>query len=131
MSSIEKTHTDVLQNIEFSIISVYRDDPSLLDMDALDAVRALIHHYRAEEQQHQPPGIRLAERAARVFARAKVMCEWRLGRGPLGDVAEIPPRPVSLATLIECLRRIEKSIRRWNKESGKRGYLDFIKPYLP
>ena len=36
--SIEEEHLDVLQNIEFAIISLYRLEPSLLDYDVQNAV---------------------------------------------------------------------------------------------
>lgn len=37
----QETHLDVLQNIEFAVVSVYRDHSTLLDysvMNALDAI---------------------------------------------------------------------------------------------
>jgi hypothetical protein len=38
MKEFREMHLDVLQNIEFGIVAVYRVEPSLLDMDAKDAV---------------------------------------------------------------------------------------------
>jgi O6-methylguanine-DNA--protein-cysteine methyltransferase len=38
----EEKYLDVLQNIEFGIVSVYREHPEMLDWDAFKAVEALI-----------------------------------------------------------------------------------------
>lgn len=44
---VEEEYLDVLQNIEVMIIREYRSNPSLLDVDAADAVNALIRRYDA------------------------------------------------------------------------------------
>ncbi|MCO6489109.1 MAG: hypothetical protein J5I98_11860 [Phaeodactylibacter sp.] len=41
---LEDRHPDILQNIEFAIFSVYRDDPDLRDNDVIKALDALISH---------------------------------------------------------------------------------------
>ena len=64
---------------------VYRGDPDLLDMDALEGVEA------------------------RIWPNS--------------------PSPEDLPNMLRCLRRIRSSIRFWNKESGRRGYLEFVSEY--
>ena len=39
---VEEEHLDILQNIEFAIMSVYRDNPLLVDFDVEAAINALI-----------------------------------------------------------------------------------------
>jgi hypothetical protein len=130
MSNVEGRHLDVLQNIEFAIVQVYRAEPALIYLDVISAVDALVRHYSAEANRRQAPESHLADRPARVFAAVKEMCEWRLGRGDLGDLAERPPSLLPMTGLIECLRRIQKSVRRWNRQGGRRGYLDFVSQYI-
>jgi hypothetical protein len=36
--AIEDEHSDVLQNLEFAITSVHRDEPNLLDLDVIEAL---------------------------------------------------------------------------------------------
>lgn len=79
---VEDEYLDVLQNIEFGIIAAFRADPSLLDLDAKDAVAALIRHYRAEHEQHSPPDVRLGDKAQRVFDSVLPICEWGVGALP-------------------------------------------------
>lgn len=128
---VEDEYLDVLQNIEFGIISVFRDDSSLLDLDARDAVAALIRHYRAEQEQRSPPPTRLGDKAQRVFAGVQPICEWRLGReAPLlpAELGPAPAVPNTLEDIGACLKRIQKSIDFWNKRNGRQGYLSFVAP---
>jgi hypothetical protein len=131
MNSFGEKNLDVLQNIEFGIIQVYRADPSLLDADAKEAMDALVRHYHAEEDQHTPPRVNLSERAQRVFLSAQKMCEWRLGRSPLPDHGEGMVAGISVSELVKALRKIQKSIPRWSQQGGRKGYLDFVNRYLP
>ena len=110
---VEDEYTDVLQNIEFGIMQVFRADRSLLDLDAKDAVAALIRHYRAEQEQHVPPELRLGEKAQRIFDSVLPFCEWRLGRESPSQPPELGPGPevpITLDEMVACLRRIQKSI---------------------
>ena len=38
--------------------------------------------------------------------------------------------PTQDEIFLACLRKIEKSAKRWNKEYGERGYLNFISNYI-
>jgi hypothetical protein len=38
--------------------------------------------------------------------------------------------PISHEILIACLKRIRKSVRFWNKQGGRRGYLTYIEKFL-
>jgi hypothetical protein len=122
---------DLLRNIEFAIVEVYRADPNLLDIDAQDAIDALARHYHAEEAQRTPPVVALSDRAERVFRSVQTMCEWRLGRGVIpGETEKIEPG-IPISELVKGLREIQKSIPRWSQRGGRKGYLDFVKQYLP
>ncbi|MBI4909786.1 MAG: hypothetical protein HY820_39580 [Acidobacteria bacterium] len=121
-------HIDVLQNIEAGIMAVYRVDKSLLDVDAKDAIDALIRCYHAEEEGRRAPYYNLAARAQTVFDSVKPLCEMRLGRESAPDDA--PSESISISVLVSCLRTIQKSIVLWNKEGGRKGYLDFISRYV-
>ena len=45
---VEDEHLDVLQSIEFAVVSEFRKDGAILDLNVLDAVSALVRHYEAE-----------------------------------------------------------------------------------
>lgn len=79
--NFEEQYEDVLQNIEFGIVRVYREHPEMIDWQALDAIQALIRLYQAQAQSRPEPKVALQPLAQEVFDSALIMCEWRLGRG--------------------------------------------------
>jgi hypothetical protein len=127
---VEEEHLDILQNIEFAIMSVYRDNPLLVDFDVEAAINALISLYHAQAQNHEARRTNLNERATLVFERVGAMCDWRLGREGFvtadGSEDVPPPEPVTVDVILACLKRIRKSVQRWNKEGGRQGYLTFV-----
>ena len=121
---------DVLQNIEFGIMRVYRTETDLIDVDAQDAVDALVRHYVAEENGRHAPDHRLTGKSVRVFTSVKEMCEWRLGRQELAAEGGDGATPtITVPELVRCLRKIQKSIRRW-AQFGRKGYLEFVSQYV-
>lgn len=132
--NVEEEYTDVLQNIEFAIVSVHQEHPLLVDFDVENALNALINRYYAESTQHAPRLVNLNERAQLVYERVEAMCEWRLGREkPFtaeGEVIDAEFVPVTFDVILACLKRIRKSVQRWNKEGGRQGYLTFIGRFI-
>ncbi len=132
--TVEEQYPDVLQNIEWAIVSVFRRNPTLLDFDVENAINALMAKYKAEGQNHEPRLPRLNERAQDVYAQVEAMCELRLGRDAAlsadANAAGPNPPPVGLDVIVACLKRIRKSIQRWNKEGGRQGYLTFIQRFM-
>jgi hypothetical protein len=134
----EEQYQDVLQNIEFAIVSVYRENGELSDWGVGAALDGLIRAYGAEERGRDAPVLRLAELEQKVYNRVRGMCEWRLGRQALiGDeqAGEQPdglelPEPVTQGEIVACLKRIRLSLKRWSKQGGRRGYLDFVSQYI-
>jgi len=119
---------DVLQNIEFAILSVYQHEADLLDFDVIDALDALVRRYAAEEGNRTPPQLRLSERARNVFQAAEQMCEWRLGRAASNEVPA--DQQNSVADIVVCLKRIRKSAHLWTEQAGRQGYLNYISQFL-
>src|SRR3974390_1444205 len=110
MKKFGDKNLDVLQNIEFGIIDVYRADPSLLDFDAKDAIDALVRHYRAQEERRAPPVVKLGDRAHRVFRSVQTICEWRLGKSPFPGDTDMTEPGVPVSEIVKSLREIQKSI---------------------
>jgi hypothetical protein len=130
---VEDEHLDVLQNIEFAIVTEFREDGSILDLNVLEAVNALVRHYEAGMEGRRPPEPRLSDLSRRIFVSVGAICEWRLGRdpGPAPEITDEPEsEPKTTAEIVACLKRIHKSIGRWTRESGKRGYLEFAGRFI-
>jgi hypothetical protein len=130
----EDKYLDVLQNIEFGIVRIYEEHPKLTDWDTSEAIQALIRHYTAEARGRSEPNIRLTDLSEHVYASVETMCEFRLGRTELstqeGQPVDADMEPKSLDEIIACLKRVQKSIRRWHKQAGRRGYLDFVSQFV-
>lgn len=132
--SVEDQYSDVLQNIESAIVTVYEENPRLLDCDVTDALDALIRGYGLEEQGRVAQEPRLSAPSRRIYDLSRSMCEWRLGRQPLNDDdptdSHLPADELSTAELVLCLKRIRKSVKLWNTQGGRQGYLNFVRQFL-
>ena len=125
----EENYEDVLQNLEYAIVELFRRRPELLDYDVDAALEWLVARYVAElrgrDPREAPAGIR-----GELAAEVAVVCEWRLGRREMPGVPPVEPL-LPIEALLECLKRLRKSVRRWNREGGRRGYLTFVQRFLP
>ena len=129
---VERDHLDILQNIEFAIVSIYQGNPSLMDANVDSALESLGRTYAGETRGRKPviptnPVTRI------VYDRVQAICDWRLGRNPLENEEGQPgpvPEAVSVEIILACLKRIRKSLRLWTKESGRQGYLNYIDQFM-
>ena len=122
---------DVLQNLEFSIVEIWRASPEMTDYSALRAYEAVFQTYRAELRGHAPKAADLNGLDGEALMALRAMCEFRLGRGPasVAGPESIPPIPLQL--LVDCLRELGKSVERHTNAGGRQGYLNFIDQFLP
>ncbi len=131
--SVEE-YLDVLQNIEFALVSAYGDNPDLTDTGTMYAVETLIKVYSGESQGREValPQFKPEEQAA--YDAAKAMCDWRIGRTSMkddkGKEVKMDTEPLAVEEIIACLKRIRKSIETWYKRGGRRGYYEFIRQYV-
>jgi hypothetical protein len=133
MGRFEEKYFDVLQNIEFAIVRVYRQHSDLVDFDVEQALSGLIREYKASQRGKTFDPSELAPLARDVYDSTREMCEWRLGQENPFAEEDVPfenPKPLSLDEMVACLKRIRKSVRRWSKRGGRQGYLQFIEQYV-
>ena len=126
-------HMDVLQNIEASVIQVFRENPELTDYEVDSAYQALYQSYR-DEKRGREEKIPTNPRAAEVYQTVRAMCEWRLGREPFidekGIEIQIPLGELEADDIAACFKDLRKSLRLWTKEGGRQGYLNYIAQFL-
>jgi hypothetical protein len=131
---VEERFQDVLQNVEFGIMQVYREHPEMTDWDALDAVQALIRTYQAEARGRQATTPSLRALPQKAYDSARLFCEWRLGREIPFNETEQPfdfsVQPLSPDEMVACLKRIRKSINRWRRQGGRQGYLTYVSQFV-
>ncbi len=130
---LEEEYEDVLQNMEASIIALYRQNPDLIDLEVSAAIEWLSRIYSAEAQgkTSKPRPIRGTSKT--VADIVQQICEFHLGRKPLttpeGELANSTPLTPDI--IAACLKHIQNSIEFWNKERGRQGYLDFVRQFIP
>ncbi|HSU12571.1 hypothetical protein [Longimicrobium sp.] len=128
---IVEEYEDVLQNIESVISNLHRVNPALLDYDVEGALETLIADYAAEQRGRTPPERDLPGARGDVYRAVRGICEWRLGRDTFnGHFLEEGDGLKSVDEIAACLKRIQKSLRRWTKEGGRQGYLRLIGQYV-
>ena len=93
-----------------------------------------IAHYHSQGLDRPARQPNLNERAQQVYEMVETMCDWRLGDETLlsADMKNRGPRPepVSVDVIVACLKRIRKSVEKWNKQGGRQGYLTFIERFV-
>lgn len=136
-TAIENRYLDILHNMETAIVQVDKTSKDLTDLEVMDALDDLMRAYTAEASGRNAPFMRLSPLKRQVFDAVKAMCEWRLGRNTLESVggapvpAEVNPSPITLDEILICLKRVRLSAKRWNGSNGRRGYLEYIRNFLP
>lgn len=141
MGRFEDEYLDVLQNIEFALVSVYREHPEMTDWDAMEAVRGLIRTYKADREGRPAPRLRMGPVAQKAYDFVREICEWRLGRQPLelereteqgreAFTVDLGERILTVDEIINCLQWVFNSIERWNRQLGRRGYFEFVSQFV-
>ena len=124
---VEEEHFDVLQNMEFEIVQIYRATSDLIEAEVLNAIESLIHIYNLEVKGGFAASPKVKGLSATVAAAVKDACEIRLGRGSNADEL-IEPKTVQ--NIVDCLKRIQSSIKFWTKKSGRKGYLEYVSKFI-
>jgi hypothetical protein len=133
--TFEDEYLEVLNHIESRIISLYRSKPSLQEEEILEALSALYSIYRAEEDKFPLPNLKLSPKAQEIYEGIQPLCEWHLGRGETPFKTKekdkfLLNKTLSLSEVKACLKKIEKSVKRWRKEHGSQGYLKFVSRFV-
>jgi len=101
-----RDHLDVLQNIEFTLVSGHREDPTIDDRIIADALKAAIHGDVPED--------------ARTQSLSKSLEEVRQLRSDVSD-----------DLWQDGLRTVLQSVHRHsNLRRGERDYLDFVSDFV-
>ena len=132
--SFTDDNLDVLQNIEAAILSTYKDVGNFVDYSVMRTLEATIDYYVAKKIKRNPRDFNLSETEQLMSERIIAMCDWRLGETTLesddGEELGTIGEPKTVQEIIDCLKRILKSVNFWNKRAGRQGYLDYIDKFL-
>lgn len=124
---MKKNYEDVLQNLEYALLSVNQEHSEICDHDVLRVVQAAITYYKSSKRDTSTHFSQLSTLEQKMFTQVTVMCDWRLGLKNPG-LKQIELELKSIDEIILCLKRIEKSIKFWTKLGGRHGYINFATP---
>lgn len=124
---VEEEYQDVLQNIESAIVTVYRKHTTISDSSVIRVLEAVIDRYVAEDIGREPRKTSFSEDENQLFDVVKSVCDMRLGRQP---IEAVNAEPTTKDEILQCLKRILKSVNKWNKRGGLHGYLRFVSQYV-
>ncbi|MCB9340736.1 MAG: hypothetical protein H6577_21640 [Lewinellaceae bacterium] len=131
---LETDYLDFLQNIEFAVAEVYKDNPDLRDPDVIKAYDRLVKFYNRKKKRMPELESSLTGISAKVFEAVQTMCEWRRKKEP-GETVELDGfegigNDVPIVAVIRCLEKLNKSAEFWHKKDGVRGYLNFVSNFV-
>ena len=129
---VEEEHQDVLQNIEFAVSALYRRHPEMTDYAVLRIYEALVRLYAAEVTGRTVQPVDMSGVEADLLRNVRAVCEWRLGRQQMPVAQDEAPEcePIDVPTLVLCLKRLVKSVQKWNKHGGRQGYLTYMTQFV-
>jgi len=126
---------DILLHLENAIHQVAYPNTEISDGQIELALERLIRHYQTEAAGREPRPTRLGAGCRQVFDMTMVIAELLLGHAEAtivetGEALGMGNESISHAELIACLKRIRKSVRFWNRQGGRRGYVTYIHDFL-
>jgi hypothetical protein len=124
--TIETEYQEILQNIELEIITYYRQEPELIDLEVLTGIEWVTRLYHGEAQGKTLSPRPISGLSAEVANRVKDKCDILKQLSIDGAIAT----SASPAEITDCLKRIQSSIKLWNKQ-GRQGYLKYIAQFFP
>jgi hypothetical protein len=120
--------------MEFAIVQIYRSTSDLIDAEVLNSIESLILTYNLEAKGGFASAPKVKGVSATVAGAVKAICELRLGRVST-DNKWIQPHDgtiesKSVENIVDCLKRIQSSIKFWTKKEGQQGYLDYVNKFI-
>ena len=117
---ISEKFENELHEMELSIVEVYRDNSDLSDIQIERAVAAAIAKQNAILKGKEASVKTLSNVEFQVFENLQQVIQ---------DLVEREAE-FSIQDLLQCLKLIRKSVKRWNKKCGRQGYISFISQYV-
>jgi hypothetical protein len=92
------------------------------------AYEEAVAYYSAVSQAQAPKPTRLTGLDLQLFQAVQGAADRRLTGFTLDDGTRI--EPVSASDLVECFKRLRKSVERWTRTGGRQGYLSFTAQFV-
>lgn len=122
-----RDHFDILQNIEAVTIAFCAENPSIKDAHVLTVYEKLAGLFDRRKRKLPDLPVSLPPTQMELYLSLKALCESRI----LGDPNEMPEAyNVAPGVMVQCLKKLIGSVKRWSKEGGAKGYIQFVSGML-
>lgn len=129
--AFEDDYLDVLQNLEYMIVDTYRENSDLLDFDVLIVLDAIMNFYISGIRGVEPRNFNLSGKQSELYRAVKEVSDYRItGKTTDDEGNEYEIEPITVNELLDCLKRIKKSVQFWTKEMGRQGYLNYVSNFI-
>ena len=126
--NVEEKFMDVLQNIESEVVRTWRKNPSMTDYAVTRVYEEAISYYASVAQAQPPKTTRLTGLDLQMFKSVQGAADRRLAGLTTDDGTKI--EPIAATDLVDCFKRLRKSVERWSRTGGRQGYLSFIVQFV-
>ena len=132
---VEEEFSDVLFDIESTIVEIYSNNLNLVDRQVLLAIDTLYRFYERNKKNKDgffpvPTGL-----AGNIYNQVLHVCESWLGRASYNDADdcnhEVQKRcKLTITEVMRCLKRLRKSMKIWHKQGGNQAYLNYVNEFV-
>ncbi len=92
------------------------------------SLELLIEEYKAEQTNYSVKNTSLSEKEYFIFNYVKIVWEIHLGR--ISTIKDSSNSVKTIDEILQCLKRVLKSVKKWNKFNGWQGYLKNISEFI-
>ena len=127
---VEEEYEDVLQNIEFAVVSFDKKSNILRDEHCLKAYDLLKKKYTAEMRGWKLENTVIEDPiVAELVSEIIPYSDLRLGKVAI-QKQNIPFKSVDHNAIIKCFERLSKSVNKWKAGKNSRRYLEFVSNFI-
>ncbi len=132
---VDEEFRNVLMNIEIQVIDIANDNPEIADYQVEKVYSALLSKYKALNRGKEAKEVNFKEPTDTLYTQVGAICGFFVGdikpENEDGEPINIPLDTISYEDMIACLKSLRKSVKLWNKEGGQKGYLNYVKEFVP
>ncbi len=132
---VDEEFRNVLMNIEIQVIDIANDNPEIADYQVEKVYSALLSKYKALNRGKEAKEVNFKEPTDTLYTQVGAICSFFVGdikpKDEDGEPINIPLDTISYEDMIACLKSLRKSVKLWNKEGGQKGYLNYVKEFVP
>jgi hypothetical protein len=120
---VEEQFEGTLKDIETAIVQVFQRNREMTDYVVSRVLDAAAGQYKAIVREHALKPVQLTGVDLAAFEAVQQACEsWLRGKGE--------HKALTAEEILQCIRRLQKSVSFWSREGGRQGYLNYVSRFI-